>query len=157
MLEWYNLLMALAIILTALLVCFFLVHHHVGVPFLAMIAGLAVYNGWGASFATTINQWIPAIDIWVAQQVLYVLFVIAVPLALYFRAGKSGLFGIMRGVESAIFALMLTMLMSGLVAQWISFDELSVAMVGWIEGIQPIVMVVGIIFAYVDTFLYRAG
>ena len=53
--------MVLVVVLATLLLCFLLIRHHVGVPFLAMIAGLAVYEHFGAGFASTINLWIPAI------------------------------------------------------------------------------------------------
>lgn len=149
--------MVLAVVLAALLLCFLLVRHHVGVPFLAMIAGLAVYEHFGAGFASTINQWMPAVETWMADVGLYVLFVAVVPLLLYFRSGRSGLFGAMRAVESIIFAVMLTALLSGPLVTLFSFDTLSAGISSWIEGVRGIILVVGIIFAYVDTFLYRSG
>ena len=149
--------MVLAVVLAALLLCFLLVRHHVGVPFLAMIAGLAVYEHFGAGFAGTINQWMPAVETWMADVGLYVLFVAVVPLLLYFRSGRSGLFGAMRAAESIIFAVMLTALLSGPLVTLFSFDTLSASISSWIEGVRGIILVVGIIFAYVDTFLYRSG
>jgi hypothetical protein len=76
---------------------------------------------------------------------------------LYFRAGKGGLFGVIRFVEAAIFALLLTMLISDSLASIFSFDTLARELANWIQGIQGYLMVAGVIFAYVDTFLYRAG
>ncbi|MCR5572398.1 MAG: hypothetical protein K6F57_01320 [Candidatus Saccharibacteria bacterium] len=149
--------MVLAVVLAALLLCFLLVRHHVGVPFLAMIAGLAVYEHFGASFAGVISQWIPAIPDWVADIGLYLLFVAIVPILLYFRAGRSGLFGAMRAIESIIFAVMLTALLAPPLVRLFSFDSLSADIAGYIDGIRGVVLIVGIIFAYVDTFLYRSG
>ena len=149
--------MVLAVVLAALLLCFLLIRHHVGVPFLAMIAGLAVYEHFGADFANTINLWIPAVSSEVANTALYVFFVALVPLILYFRAGKSGLFGFMRAIESIIFAIMLTALLASPLVALFDFDTLSADIASWIEGIRGIILVVGIIFAYVDTFLYRSG
>ena len=149
--------MVLAVVLAALLLCFLLVRHHVGVPFLAMVAGLAVYEHFGASFAGVISQWIPAIPDWVADIGLYILFVALVPILLYFRAGRSGLFGVMRAIESVIFALMLTFLLAPPLVKLFDFDTLAADIVGYIDGIRGVVMVVGILFAYVDTFLYRSG
>ena len=128
-----------------------------GIPFLAMIAGITINDAFGASFAETIHTWIPAVDTWLAQQVLYGLFVAIIPIVLYFRVGKSGLFGILRIVESAIFALMLTILLSGLAATIFSYDSMTVKLADWINGIRGILMVVGVIFAYVDVFFYRSG
>ena len=154
---FYNTLMALAMILAALLLCFLIFRHHVGIPFLAMIAGVTVYDAFGASFAEAIHTWIPAIDTWIAQQVLYGLFVAIIPIVLYFRVGRSGLFGILRIIESAIFALMLTILLSGLAATIFSYDSMTVKLADWINGIKGILMVGGVIFAYVDVFFYRSG
>lgn len=149
--------MVLAVLLAALLLCFLLVRHHVGVPFLAMIAGLAVYEHFGAGFASTINQWVPAADTRVVDAGLYILLIAAIPLLLYFRSGRSGLFGVMRAVESIIFAVTLTILLSGPLVALFSFDTLSASISGWIGGVRDIILVVGIIFAYADTFLYRSG
>ena len=149
--------MVLAVVLAALLLCFLLIRHHVGVPFLAMIAGLAVYEHFGASFAGAISQWIPAIPDWAADIGLYLLFVAIVPILLYFRAGRSGLFGAMRAIESIIFAVMLTALLAPPLVRLFSFDSLSADIAGYIDGIRGVVLIVGIIFAYVDTFLYRSG
>ena len=149
--------MVLAVVLAALLLCFLLIRHHVGVPFFAMIAGLAVYEHFGASFAGVISQWIPAIQDWVADIGLYLLFVAIVPILLYFRAGRSGLFGAMRAIESIIFAVMLTALLAPPLVRLFSFDSLSADIASYIDGIRGVVLIVGIIFAYVDTFLYRSG
>ena len=147
--------MALAIILVLLIICFLFFKRQVGVPFIAMIAGLAVHEHFGADFANTISLWVPAIPSEIANTGLYVLFVALVPLILYFRAGKSGLFGIMRAIESIIFALMIPVLVSGIVSAYLSFDTLTSQIVGWIGGIRDILMVIGVIFAYVEIFVSR--
>ena len=149
--------MILAVVLAALLLCFLLVKHNVGVPFLAMIAGLAVYEAFGASFAATINTWIPTCSEILAQHILYGLFVLLIPILLYFRAGKSGLFGILRVIESVIFGAMLTILASGILTYYFSFDTMAVDIANWLDGIRGYIMVAGIILAYVDVFFYRSG
>ena len=149
--------MILAVVLAALLLLFLLVRHHVGVPFLAMIAGVSVYEAFGAQFAEVINQWIPAIDVWWAQLGLYCFFVFLMPLILYFRSGKSGLFGAMRIIEAVIFALLLTVLISDPLASLFSFDNTARDVANWIEGIRGVLMVVGVIFAYVDVMFFRSG
>ena len=149
--------MVLIVVFAALLLCFLLVRHHVGVPFLAMIAGLAVYEHFGANFANAISNIILAIPANVADAGLYILFVAFVPILLYFRAGRSGLFGTMRAVESIIFAAMLTILLATPLVSLFSFDTLSADIANYIDGAKVIILVVGILFAYVDTFLYRSG
>lgn len=149
--------MVLIVVFAALLLCFLLVRHHVGVPFLAMIAGLAVYEHFGTSFAEAISSLISAVQANEAQVGLHILFVAFAPLLLYFRAGRSGLFGTLRAIESFIFAAMLTMLLATPLVALFSFDTLSADIANYITDARGIVMVIGIIFAYVDAFLYRAG
>ncbi len=150
-------LMILAVVLAALLLCFLLFRRHVGVPFLAMIAGISVYSMYGEKFAHVIGDWVPNIGADLAQHILYIVFVALFPLILYFRAGKSGLFGVLRIVEACIFALLITMQISGPLASIFSFDTLARELADWIQGVHSYLMIGGIIFAYVDTFLYRAG
>lgn len=149
--------MALVVLLAALLLLFLLVRHHVGVPFLAMVAGVTLYEAFGVQFAQTIHQWVPATDVWWTERILYALFVAVMPLLIYFRVGRSGLFGVMRIIESVIFALLLTILLANPLAEICSFDQYSTQLASWINGIRGIVMVVGVILAYVDAFFYHSS
>ncbi|MBR6168582.1 hypothetical protein IKQ74_01395 [Candidatus Saccharibacteria bacterium] len=149
--------MVLIVVFAALLLCFLLVRHHVGVPFLAMIAGITIYEHFGANFANAISNIILTIPANVADAGLYILFVAFVPILLYFRAGRSGLFGAMRAVESIIFAAMLTILLATPLVSLFSFDTLSADIANYIADAKVVILVVGILFAYVDTFLYRSG
>ena len=132
--------MILAVVLAALLLLFLFVRHNVGVPFLAMIAGVAVYEGWGESAVQQILQWFPVF-----------------PLVLYLRAGKSGLFGVVRIIESIVFAVVLTIMLAAPLASVFSFDTLAYQISGWLENIRGIAMIIGILFAYVDTLLFHSG
>ncbi len=149
--------MVLVVLLAALLLLFLFLRHHVGVPFLAMIAGLAVYQTCGVPFAEMLHDWVPSADPWWVERGLFTLFVAVVPLIIYLRVGRSGLFGFIRIIESVVFALMLTMLMASPLADVFSFDNISRDLANWIDGIKNIVMVVGIILTYVDVLFYRAS
>lgn len=149
--------MILAVVLAALLLLFLFVRHNVGVPFLAMIAGVAVYEGWGESAVRQIMEWFPAADYQLLQLGLYALLVAVFPLVLYLRAGKSGLFGVVRIVESIVFAVVLTIMLAAPLASVFSFDTLAYQISGWLENIRGIAMIVGILFAYVDTLLFHSG
>ena len=148
--------MVLVVLLAALLLLFLIVRNHVGVPFLAMIAGLAVYQAVGVQFAEFLNGLSEKLNPWWVERCLYILFVAVIPLVLYFRVGKSGLFGTLRIVESVVFALLLTMLLANPLADIFSFDNTSRDLANWIEGVRGLVMVGGIILAYVDAFFYRS-
>jgi len=149
--------MVLVVLLAALLLLFLLLRHHVGVPFLAMIAGVAVYQACGERFAAMIHRWVPMADIWWMERILLILLVAVIPLVIYFRVGRSGLFGFVRIVESIVFALLLTMLVAAPLADMLSFDNLAHDLANWIAGIKDIVMMVGIILAYVDVLFYRTS
>lgn len=147
--------MALAIILVLLIICFLFFKRQVGVPFIAMIAGLAIYSSFGMVFAEFLNRLIPVLDLGLLQNILYLVFVALIPLVLYFRMGHSCLFGAIRIIGSIIFALMITVLVSGIVSAYLSFDTLTSQIIGWIGGIRDILMVIGVIFAYVEIFVSR--
>lgn len=147
--------MALAIILVLLIVCFLFFKRQVGIPFIAMIAGLSVYNAFGVSFAEFINRLVPVLELGLVENILYLVFVAIIPLILYFRVGHSYLLGVFRVIGSIIFAMMLTVLVSGIVSTYLSFDTLTGQIVGWINGLNNILMVIGVIFAYVEIFLSR--
>ena len=149
--------MVLVVTLAILLLLFLAVRHHVGVPFLAMIAGVAIFQVFGAQFAQTLSEWIPAIDPWWAERALYFLFVSAMPIILYFRVGKSGLFGVMRIIESIIFAVLMTILLAGPLSEIFNFDNTARELANIAENIRGVAMIIGTILAYVDVFFYRSS
>ena len=149
--------MVLVVLLAALLLLFLMVRNHVGVPFLAMIAGLAVYQTVGMQFAEFLGSLSGRLDPWWVSRIMQILFVAVIPIILYFRVGKTGLFGTLRIAESVIFAVLLTMLVAGPLSDMMSFDNLSRDLANWIESVKGLVMIAGIILAYVDAFFYRSA
>ncbi|MBP5634014.1 hypothetical protein J6X13_03730 [Candidatus Saccharibacteria bacterium] len=149
--------MILAIVLAALLLLFILVRHNVGVPFLAMIAGYAVYQAWGLEAARVLADWIPGLQVQVMEYLIYGALVLGFPLLLYMRSGKSGLFGALRILESVVFAIVLVILISEPLSSIFAFDTLAYNISVWLDQIRGIAMIVGISFAYVDVFLFHSG
>jgi hypothetical protein len=149
--------MILAVFLAALILLFILVRHNVGVPFLAMIAGVAVYESWGEKFCTTITDWLHIPELSWVQCGMYALLVLVFPLLLYLRAGKSGLFGVLRIAESVVFATVLTIMMADTIASFFTFDTLAYNMAEFLGNIRGVAMIVGISAAYVDVFLFHSG
>ena len=127
----YNTLMILAVVLATLLLVFMIFRRHVGVPFLAMVAGITVYDLYGAQFARILSEWVPNISESIAQHVLYLVFVAFFPLVLYFRVGKSGLFGVLRFIEVNLFHPVI----SGKTANRVyKMEELQLCIFGSIRG-----------------------
>ena len=149
--------MILAVALAALLLLFIVVRHNVGVPFLAMIAGFAVYQAWGTEAARALADWLPGAQMHIIDYVIYGALVLGFPLLLYMRSGKSGLFGALRILESSVFAVVLVILISEPLSSIFSFDTLAYNISTWLEQIRGIAMIVGISFAYVDVFLFHSG
>ena len=149
--------MVLAIFLAALLLLFILVRHNVGVPFLAMIAGVAVYESWGEQFSQTLQTWLHIPEISWVHCAMFTLLVLVFPLILYLRAGKSGLFGALRIAESVVFAVVLTIMMADTLASFFTFDSMAYDIAAWLNNIRGIAMIVGISAAYVDVFLFHSG
>lgn len=149
--------MILAIVLAALLLLFILVRHNVGVPFLAMIAGYAVYQAWGLEAARVLADWFPILQVQIMEYVIYGALVLGFPLLLYMRSGKSGLFGALRILESVVFAIVLVILISEPLSSIFAFDTLAHNISVWLDQIRGIAMIVGISFAYVDVFLFHSG
>ncbi len=149
--------MILAVALAALILLFIIVRHNVGVPFLAMIAGVAVYSTWGEQFSNTLLGWFPSLNISIVQYVIYGLLVVAFPLLLYLRAGKSGLFGVMRIAESVVFAVVMVIFIAEPLASIFTFDNLAYEISGFLNNIRGIATIVGISAAYVDVFLFHSG
>ena len=149
--------MILAVVLAALLLLFILVRHNVGVPFLAMIAGYAVYQAWGLEAARALSDWLPGAQIHIIDYAIHFALVLGFPLLLYMRAGKSGLFGAVRIIESVVFAIVLVILIADPLSSIFAFDNLAYEITAWLANIRGIAMIVGISFAYVDAFLFHSG
>lgn len=149
--------MILAAVLVILLLLFLILRHNAGLPFLAMVAGISVYEIFGGQFAEWISMISSRVTVELAEKVLYIVFVGFFPLLLYFRSGKSGLFGVLRFIESAILALLLVVLIAPSVAGICPFDALAQELLGFIDKIRNGLLITGVIFAYVDALFYRAG
>jgi hypothetical protein len=97
------------------------------------------------------------LDAFWIQHAIYGILVVVFPLILYLRAGKSGLFGILRVAESIVFAAVLTIMVAEPLASIFSFDTLAYDIAGFLNSIRGIAMIVGIATAYVDAFLFHSG
>lgn len=148
--------MVLIILLVALFVLFFFIRHHVGPTLLAVIAGLSVYEMFGVDFADWIHKALTSIPIEIIQSGVYIALILIFPLLLYLRSSHDSLFGILRIVEAAVIATLLTVLLSSTVAKYLSFDTIAVQISNFINNIKGILVLVGVLFAYFDILMYRS-
>lgn len=142
-------------LLVALFVLFFFVRHHTGPAHLAMIAGLSVYNMFGVNFAEWIGKVIDKFPLEVIQSGVFVALILVFPILLYLRSSRGGLFGILRIAEAAIFATLLTALLSTTISQYIGFDSLAVQISNFIKSIEGPLVLVGVLSAYFDLLMYH--
>ena len=142
--------MVLVVTLAVLLLVFFIMRRNSGAAVLAMIAGLAVYNMFGLDLAAQINSWFPDWNLWIIEKAVYFVLVLGFPLLLYTRTGRGGLHGILRLANTIIVAIFLTALLAEPLSEIFSFDDLSRDIATWISSVQGLVVVVGLIGAYLD-------
>ena len=141
--------------LVVLFLIFFLIRHHAGPAHLAMIAGLAVYETFGLQFAEWLHKMIDQIPLDVAEVIIYIALIVVFPIILYIRSHRGGMFGILRFLEAAVFACIMTALLSATIAKFVAFDSLSTQISSFITSIEGPLVLVGVIAAYVDIMLYH--
>lgn len=141
--------------LIALFLVFFFVRHHSGPAHLAMIAGLSVYEMFGVQAAEWIHKVASQIPVDVIQTVIYVALILVFPLLLYMRSKRGGLFGVLRVAEAAVFACIMTALLSATIAKYLPFDTISAHISSFISSIEGPLVMAGVAAAYFDIMLYH--
>lgn len=144
----------IAVLITLFLIFFFLKRHS-GPAHLAMIAGLSVYGMFGVQFSEWLHKLFAQIPLDLAQTIVYLALILVFPLLMYFRSHRGGLFGILRIAEAAIFACIMTALLSATIAKYLPFDTLATKISGFISSIEGPLVLVGVISAYIDIMFYH--
>lgn len=147
--------MILIALLVGLFVLFFFIRHHTGPAHLAMIAGLSVYQMFGTDFAGWIHKAVSNFPLEIIQSGVFIALILVFPLLLYLRSSRGGMFGILRIAEAAVFAALLTALLSTTVSQYIGFDQISVQIAGFIKSVEGPLVLVGVLTAYFDLLMYH--
>ena len=141
--------------LVLLFAVFFFLKKHVGPAHLAVIAGISVYESFGKNIVDGIHQLIKNAPTNVIEVLVFLILVLGLPMLLYLRSGRGGIFGILRIIEAAIFSALLVSLCAWCLTSFISLDGLSNNILSFIESYKGIIMVSGIAFAYFDILMYR--
>lgn len=147
--------MILLLILAGLFGVFFLLRRRPGPAFLAVIAGLSVYNLFGQDLAAFLAERLTAIPLNIFQFLVYLALILLFPLLLYLRSSSGGLFGPVRIICAAGLAALITCLVAPQLKQFIAFDGLSVQIADFINNNKGTVVLVGIIAAYLDILIAR--
>ena len=147
--------MILIALLVALFLVFFFIRHHIGPAHLATIAGLSVYEMFGVNFADWIHRLLTQVPLEIIQTGVFITLILVFPLILYIHSSKGGLFGILRIAEAALFATLLTALLSSTISQYISFDTIAIQISNFIASIKGPLVLAGILVAYFDIMMYH--
>ncbi|MBR5621311.1 hypothetical protein IKW75_02415 [Candidatus Saccharibacteria bacterium] len=147
--------MVIIAVLVGLFALFFFIRHHAGPAHLAMIAGLSVYEMFGVQFTEWLHKAASGIPLDLVQVIVYLALIFVFPMLLYLRSHRGGLFGILRIAEAAVFACIMTVLLSATIAKYLPFDALSGQISGFISSVEGPLVLVGVIGAYLDIMLYH--
>lgn len=143
--------MVIIVALAALFLIFFVLRKHTGPAHLAMIAGLSVYQMFGEGLAHWMHDsFLSALPEELLKNSVYLALIVVFPLILYLRSGRGGLSGILRIIESLIFAAVMVSLISEPLAYFFPFDSLAAQISSFIKNIEGTIVVIGIITAYFD-------
>lgn len=147
--------MVILITLIVLFAIFFVIRKHVGPAHLAVVAGVSVYQTFGEQLVDMLGKVIEGASLDLVGHCVYLALVLVFPLLLYFHSSHGGLFGILRIIESAAFAALLTSLISGPLAYFFPFDTLATQIFDWIKTFEGPIVVFGLVTAYIDVIFYH--
>lgn len=147
--------MVIIISLAVFFLIFYLVRHRIGPANLAVIAGLSIYDMFGANITAMLHNVLTNIAEVDLRGWVFLALVVGFPLILYFRSHGNGLFGILRVAEAALFAALLTILIAPTLASFFSFDSLANSILSTINSFKDPIVLVGIGAAYLDILLCR--
>ncbi len=147
--------MVIILALVLLFAAFYFLKKHVGPAHLAVIAGISVYDSFGKNIAEGIHHIAKSAPVGLLEVAVFLILVLGLPMLLYLRSSRGGIFGILRITEAAIFAALLVSLCSWCIAYFIPLDGLSQNILSFIEAYKGIIMIAGIAFAYFDILMYR--
>ena len=147
--------MVIIITLAALAFLFFAVRKHTGPAYLAMIAGLSVYEMFGRDFADWLRQLSINLPADTLDMIIYALLILVFPLILYFHSSRGGMTGLLRLAEAAIFAVLMTSLLAEPLSYFFQFDGLSHQIAAFVKSIEGYIVLVGVVTAYIDILFIR--
>ena len=147
--------MIIVAILAVLFALFFFLKKHVGPAHLAVIAGISDYESFGKNIISLVKEATKTAPTELIEVIVFLVLVVGLPMLLYLRSGRGGLFGILRIVEAAIFSALLVSLCSWCITQFFPIDDLSNTILKYINTYKGIIMASGIGFAYFDILMYR--
>lgn len=141
--------------LAILFALFFVLKKHVGPAHLAVIAGVTVYDTFGTDVVNGLLNVVHDVPKTLLEVIVFLILVLGLPLLLYLRSSRGGLFGILRLIEALLFSALLVSLCAWCINYFAPFDTIGKNIVDFIAKYKGIIMLTGVLSAYFDILFYR--
>lgn len=141
--------------LAILFALFFVLKKHVGPAHLAVIAGVTVYDTFGTDVVNGLLNVVHDVPKTLLEVIVFLILVLGLPLLLYLRSSRGGLFGILRLIEALLFSALLVSLCAWCINYFAPFDTIGKNIVDFIAKYKGIIMLAGVLSAYFDILFYR--
>ena len=141
--------------LAILFALFFVLKKHVGPAHLAVIAGVTVYDTFGTDVVNGLLNVVHDVPRTLLEVIVFLILVLGLPLLLYLRSSRGGLFGILRLIEALLFSALLVSLCAWCINYFAPFDAIGKNIVDFIAKYKGIIMLAGVLSAYFDILFYR--
>ena len=141
--------------LAILFALFFVLKKHVGPAHLAVIAGVTVYDTFGTDVVNGLLNVVHDVPKTLLEVIVFLILVLGLPLLLYLRSSRGGLFGILRLIEALLFSALLVSLCAWCINYFAPFDAIGKNIVDFIAKYKGIIMLAGVLSPYFDILFYR--
>ena len=118
--------MIILLLIVLLFILFSMLRRHIGIALLATIAGNAIYSTFGNDLTELFAKFLNGIPENTISSTIYISLVFLFPLILYFKSNKDSLFGILRFLESLIYAVLLVSICAAKINLLIPFYDISI-------------------------------
>ena len=118
--------MIILLLIVLLFILFSMLRRHIGIALLATIDGNTIYSTFGNDLTDLFAKFLNGVPENTISSTIYISLVFLFPLILYFKSNKDSLFGILRFLESLIYAVLLVSICAAKINLLIPFDDISI-------------------------------
>ena len=148
--------MIILLLIVLLFILFSMLRRHIGIALLATIAGNTIYSTFGNVITELFTKFLNGVPENTLSSTIYISLVFLFPLILYFKSNKDSLFGILRFLESLIYAVLLVSICAAKINLLVPFDDISIQLLNF-AIVRPSLLLFAIIVAYLDILLSKSN
>ena len=149
--------MIILLLIVLLFILFSMLRRHIGIALLATIAGNTIYSTFGNDLTELFAKFLNSVPENTLSSAIYISLVFLFPLILYFKSNKDSLFGILRFLESLIYAVLLVSICAAKINLLVPFDDISIQLLNFVAIVRPSLLLFAIIVAYLDILLSKSN